>query len=125
MLLVIFFPLMKLSGYPLELKHTMLLTWGALRGALGIFLSLILVNSSKEENPLVREQTAIICLFHTSFIALFTLLINGLTTGKLVHALDLSKEEEIEKKFMWMYATRLQKESEKFQQEFETRCREN
>jgi NhaP-type Na+/H+ or K+/H+ antiporter len=97
-LLVIFYPLMKLTGYPLELSHTALLTWGALRGALGMFLSLVL-----RSNAGIDPAISGIILFHTSFIALLTLIVNGLTTGIVVEKLGLSKESAIEKKFMWMF----------------------
>jgi NhaP-type Na+/H+ or K+/H+ antiporter len=89
-LLVVFYPLMRLTGYPIELKHTILLAWGALRGALGMFLSLVLVNS-----PDIDKKISYTILFHTSCIALLTLLVNGLTTGCLVRKLGLSKETQI------------------------------
>jgi NhaP-type Na+/H+ or K+/H+ antiporter len=103
-LLVIFYPLMRCTGYPLELKHTILLQWGALRGALGMFLSLVLMN-----NPLIDRQISTCILFHTSFIALLTLFINGLTTGIVVQKLGLSRESNISKKFMWMFLERVTK----------------
>jgi NhaP-type Na+/H+ or K+/H+ antiporter len=101
-LLIVFYPLMRLTGYPLELKHTILLNWGALRGALGMFLSLILMNN----NQIDREISTTI-LFHTSFIALLTLFINGLTTGIVVQKLGLTSETNISKKFMWMFLERV------------------
>lgn len=67
-----------MTGYPIELKHTALLTWGALRGALGMFLSMVLLNT-----PGLKDVGTIM-LFHTAFIALLTLVVNGLTTGIVV-----------------------------------------
>jgi NhaP-type Na+/H+ or K+/H+ antiporter len=87
----------------MEFKHTLLLTWGALRGALGMFLSLILVNSY----PKVSKEVSYTILFHTSCIALLTLLVNGLTTGCLVRKLGLSKESTISKKFTWIFVNRV------------------
>jgi NhaP-type Na+/H+ or K+/H+ antiporter len=83
-LLCVFYPVMRLTGYPIEFKHTLLLTWGALRGALGMFLSLVLVNNDK-----INKEISYTILFHTSCIALLTLLVNGLTTGCLVKKLGL------------------------------------
>jgi hypothetical protein len=78
-LLLVFYPLMNLTGYPMKISHTILLTWGALRGALGMFLSLVL-----KSDPSIDPEISAIIMFHTSFIALLTLIINGLTTGIVV-----------------------------------------
>lgn len=114
-LLVIFFPIMQMTGYPMELKHTMLLTWGALRGALGMFLSLVLVNSY----PIVSHEVSYTILFHTSCIALLTLLVNGLTTGCLVRKLGLSKESRIQKKFTWQFVNFISDFGAEKRQEFQ------
>ena len=101
-LLIVVLPCMKSSGYPIQIEHTYLLTWGALRGALGMFLSLILMG-----NPNVDRRISTIILFHTSFIALMTLVINGNTTGMLVEKFRLAKESSTSKKFMWMFIERV------------------
>jgi NhaP-type Na+/H+ or K+/H+ antiporter len=110
---------MQLTGYDIEMKHTVLLQWGALRGALGMFLSLILMN---KEN--IDRQISTTILFHTSFIALLTLTINGLTTGTIVQKLGLSRETGISKKFMWMFLERVTKLSIEKQDEFTQRARQ-
>jgi NhaP-type Na+/H+ or K+/H+ antiporter len=106
-------PIMRSSGYPIKLEHTFLLTWGALRGALGMFLSLILIN-----NPKVDPIISLTILFHCSFIALLTLIVNGLTTKMVVAKLHLSKESSTSKKFMWMFIERISLHSQKKQNDF-------
>lgn len=104
-LLLAFRPLMNCSGYPITVKHCVLLTWGALRGALGIFLALIVVGNHKikEASP----ECGNLILFYSSAIAVMTLVINGTTTGILVEFLGMSKETPTRKKFMYMFAQRV------------------
>jgi CPA1 family monovalent cation:H+ antiporter len=84
-LLLLILPVIRNVGYPMTHKHMILLTWGALRGALGLFLSLLLTNNDK-----IDPKVSGIILFHSSFIAMFTLIINGNLTGALVSYLKLS-----------------------------------
>jgi NhaP-type Na+/H+ or K+/H+ antiporter len=84
-LLILLLPFVRNLGYPMNWRHMTLLTWGALRGALGLFLALILTNDDK-----IDPKVSGIILFHASFIAMFTLVINGNLTGSLVSYLKLS-----------------------------------
>jgi NhaP-type Na+/H+ or K+/H+ antiporter len=45
-LLMLFLPIMKRMGYKMDWRHVALMTWGGLRGALAVFLALIVVNES-------------------------------------------------------------------------------
>lgn len=40
MLLIMLLPIMRRLGYPMDIRHCVLMTWGGLRGALALFLSL-------------------------------------------------------------------------------------
>lgn len=40
MLLLLLLPIMRRLGYPMDIRHCILMTWGGLRGALALFLSL-------------------------------------------------------------------------------------
>ena len=40
--LVTLLPFLNCTGYPMDVRHCALMTWGALRGALAIFLALVL-----------------------------------------------------------------------------------
>jgi len=97
-LLMITKPILGLTGYPIEYSHVLLMTWGALRGALGLFLAMIV-----KTNPKINQQTKDVVMFHAAMIALFTLLINGTTTGKLVAFLGLSKQSKTAKVFSKLY----------------------
>jgi NhaP-type Na+/H+ or K+/H+ antiporter len=39
-LLISLLPIMRKMGYPMDIRHCILMTWGGLRGALALFLSL-------------------------------------------------------------------------------------
>ena len=83
-------PIMTRTGYPMDMRHVILMTWGALRGSLGIFLALVVsINKS------VPSNIAGTILFHASMIALYTLVINATTMPALVKKLKLSKETVI------------------------------
>ena len=82
------------------------MTWGALRGALGLFLSLILDGNDK-----IPKHKSDLILFYSSSIAILTLVINGTTTGAVVSRLGLSKETPTSKKFMYMFVQRVKANS--------------
>jgi len=97
-LLLLLKPIMNMWGYPIDVRHVIVMTWGALRGALGIFLALFLVNDKK-----IPAKVSGLILYYASMIALFTLVINATTTGFVVERLKLSKETATTKKFMYMF----------------------
>jgi len=101
-LLLITKPILALTGYPITYSHVLLMTWGALRGALGLFLAMIV-----KTNPKINQETKDVVMFHAAMIALFTLLINGTTTGMLVGWLGLSKESKTAKVFSKMYMKKI------------------
>jgi hypothetical protein len=88
--MVIFWPLFNKFGYPMDLKTCILLSYSGLRGAVGLALALI-CERKFESDPELAPIGKII-LFHTSFIVILTLVINGTTTGALVKALGVSAE---------------------------------
>ncbi len=80
------YPLMKNTGYGLNRKNALVLWWGALRGAIGLALALIV--AGEESIPVaIREQF----LFITAGIVLLTLLINATTIKALLNTLGLTK----------------------------------
>jgi NhaP-type Na+/H+ or K+/H+ antiporter len=70
----IFKPCLKRSGYGMSNKEFVVLTWGGLRGALGLTLAL-LVGVDERLDFRLRELT----LFYMAGLATLTLLINGTT----------------------------------------------
>ncbi len=73
-MIYIHWPLINKTGWPLSLHDLFVLTYGGLRGAIALVLSLIIL-ADKEFNQRFRELTL---LFVTSMIAI-TVLLNGLT----------------------------------------------
>ncbi len=85
-MLAILYPFMKRSGYGFDFKDLVVTWYGALRGAVGLALALIVAGT--ELIPVeVRNQF----LFLTAGIVLLTLLVNATTIKFLVNKLGLTK----------------------------------
>ncbi len=84
--IAIFYPIMRKSGYGMDLKNATVLWYGALRGAVGLALALI-VTAEMAIAPDVRGQF----LFFTAGLVILTLLINATSIKYLVNALGLTK----------------------------------
>jgi len=84
--IAVLFPIMKKNGYGLTVTDSKVLWWGALRGAIGLALALI-VESSPYIDQTIREQF----LFLTAGIVTMTLLINATTMKLLASKLGLTK----------------------------------
>ena len=84
---LIAWPAMSCTGYKFTFKHCVLVSYGGLRGAVGLALA-IMVQHSEEVPEDVRRVT----LFHIAGIVLLTLVINGTTTGFVIDCLGLKKE---------------------------------
>lgn len=86
--IAIFFPAMKRIGYGLSKKDSYVLWWGALRGAIGLALALVIANvDDKYIAPEIKNQF----LFLTAGIVTLTLLVNATTIKYLVDKLGLTK----------------------------------
>lgn len=83
--IAIFFPVMRKVGYGLPKKNAYVLWWGALRGAIGLALALIVVGESKIDGT-IREQF----LFYTAGIVTLTLVINATTIKVFLNWLGLT-----------------------------------
>jgi NhaP-type Na+/H+ or K+/H+ antiporter len=101
-LLMLFKPLMNKTGYPIDVRHVILMSWGALRGALGIFLALLV-----EQEEKIDKKVKGLILYYSSVIAVFTLVMNATMTPMLVEKLKLSKETATSKKFMYLFLSKL------------------
>ena len=89
------YPVLKRLGYGITWKHAVILSYGGLRGAVGLTLALIVVETNS-----IPERTKAIILFHTAGIAFFTLMINGTTTGPLIKRLGLQRLSDVKRKLM-------------------------
>ena len=80
------YPFMRKSGYGLPIKNAYVLWYGALRGAIGLALALIVAGETS-----IPENIRNDFLFYTAGIVTLTLLINATTIKYLVNGLGLTK----------------------------------
>ena len=100
--IIFFYPWMRKAGYGLPIKDAYVVWWGALRGAIGLALALVVAGSTLHDgsaNPIpvaIREQF----LFHISGIVFLTLLVNASTVKVLVNKLGLTEVPAVKKLMM-------------------------
>lgn len=82
--IMMLYPIMKRSGYGLNKKESIILTWGGLRGALGMTLALM-VSYTPAIPEVIRSQV----LFFTAGTVTLTLCINATTMRWLLNKLGL------------------------------------
>lgn len=85
LMIAIFYPIMKRSGYGLSKREAVILCWGGLRGALGLTLALM-VSYTLPIPESVRQQI----LFLTAGIVTLTLTVNATTIGWFLNKLGLT-----------------------------------
>jgi NhaP-type Na+/H+ or K+/H+ antiporter len=83
--IAVLYPFMKRAGYGLGKNHPQAMWWGALRGAIGLALALI-VESSPAIPQVIRDEF----LFLTAGIVTLTLLINATTMKAVANKLGLT-----------------------------------
>ncbi len=87
-MIILFYPIMKKIGYGLDKKEATVLWYGALRGAIGLALALVVLNvDDKYIDPEIKNQF----FFITAGIVSLTLLINATTIKFVVNGLGLTK----------------------------------
>ena len=87
-IIIIFYPVMKRIGYGLNKKEATVLWYGALRGAIGLALALVVVNlDDKYISAEIRNQF----FFIISGVVTLTLLVNATTMKFIVKKLGLTK----------------------------------
>jgi len=85
-------PLLSRIGYGFTMKSAIVLSWGGLRGAVGLALALdVDISFTKQNKDTVLGDQM---LFHVGGMAMLTLLINGVTSGLLVDYLELSTADK-------------------------------
>lgn len=85
--ILILYPSLKRMGYGLTFKDSIVMTWGGLRGAVGLALALIVELDENRLPPKFRALT----IFHMGLMAAFTLIINGTTMPYLLQYLGTTK----------------------------------
>lgn len=78
-------PLINKSGYPLNWKDTIILSYGGVRGALGLALALIIYRDSE-----YTDRFKDLVLFYISVMIVLTVIFNGLTIGYLMKLIDFA-----------------------------------
>lgn len=87
-----FFPVMKRLGYGLTQREGVILSWGGLRGAVGLTLALMVAGTSA-----FPEEIGDQILFLTAGIVALTLVVNASSIGWLLKKLGLTYHPLIEK----------------------------
>lgn len=83
--IMLLYPIMKRLGYGLDKKESVILTWGGLRGALGMTLALVV-----SYTPAIPESIRSQVLFFTAGTVTLTLCINATTMRWLLNRLGLT-----------------------------------
>ncbi|HIW10062.1 MAG TPA: sodium:proton antiporter [Candidatus Rikenella faecigallinarum] len=86
LMITLFYPIMKRSGYGLSKREAVILCWGGLRGALGLTLALMVSYTLPIPEP-VRRQV----LFLTAGIVTLTLTVNATTIRWLLRKFGLTR----------------------------------
>eukprot|EP00803_Ostreobium_quekettii_P005115 evm.model.scf_123.5 EVM.evm.TU.scf_123.5 scf_123:132105-140643(-) len=81
------YPFLMLSGYAVDWKDVLVMTWGGLRGAVGLALSLIVDLDVERIDPKFRALT----IFYMGLMAAYTLLFNGTSMPKFLAILGITK----------------------------------
>lgn len=95
LMVLTFFPILKKTGYGLNKKELVVLIYGGLRGALGLCLSLI-VGVDTSLSTRFRQIT----VFYMCGMAVLTIVVNGLTCGKVVQYVEMVSYPEIKRKLL-------------------------
>ena len=89
-----FMPKLQTEGYGLKWKQVGALTYGGLRGAVGIAFTLILAS-----NPTLNPKFRMVSLLNTSGCAFLTLMINAPTCSYVIKKLGLCVKSETKIRF--------------------------
>lgn len=90
--IAVLYPIMKRAGYGIGKNHPQAMWWGALRGAIGLALALIV-----ESSPALPETVRNEFLFLTAGIVTMTLLINATTMKAVAQRLGLTAVSDTKK----------------------------
>lgn len=85
--IALLYPILVKLGYGLTLKDSIVMTWGGLRGAVGLALALIV---ELDENKLPPDFRAL-TIFYMGTMAASTLIINGTSMPYLLKMLGTTK----------------------------------
>ena len=104
----VFMPKLQKEGYGLKWKEVVALTYGGLRGAVGIAFTLILA-SHTSLNPTFRTAS----LFNTSGCAFLTLIINAPTASFFIKKIGLCVKSETKQRLFRKFMRECEKDLSK------------
>lgn len=87
LMVFILFPILSITGYGMDSRSALVVSFSGLRGA--VSLSLALLTESLEEDGDITANIQSQIVFHVAGIVLLTLLVNGTLAPFVVHALNL------------------------------------
>ncbi|MCS6808051.1 MAG: cation:proton antiporter [Bacteroidota bacterium] len=102
------YPIMKRFGYGITIKDAVILWWGALRGALGLCLCLVVMQESSIAR-VVQQQM----MFYVAGIVFLTLTINATTIKWVIEWLGLTKISNARRAMLGNAMQELRKELER------------
>jgi len=97
---VLFWPVLKRSGYGMTPREGLVLAWSGLRGAVGLALSLFVVLDFQNAPNLSDRQFGELCFFYMGAITLLTLLVQGVTMAPLLRRLGMTKPPSVRRSFL-------------------------
>lgn len=112
-----FMPFLTRIGYGLNWREVIVLTYGGLRGAVGITFALIVakdgnINDLYSILASLPEKLKDIIIFQMSGVAVLTLALNGTTIKFVVRALGLSTQSIVREKIFADFLAKLDEELE-------------
>lgn len=115
-MIMLFYPAMKRLGYGLSKRESVILTWGGLRGALGMTLALMV-----SYTPAIPEEIRRQVLFLTAGIVTLTLSINATTMKWLLKRLGLTQVSTARTQMEHKIQSYLQESAEKYVEKLTSR----
>jgi len=97
---VLFWPVLKRSGYGMTPRQGLVLAWSGLRGAVGLALSLFVVLDFQNAPGIADRQFGELCFFYMGAITLLTLLVQGVSMAPLLRRLGMTKPPSVRRSFL-------------------------
>ena len=91
----ILWPLLNLVGYTIDWKAILIMTYGGLRGAIGLSLALFVATSHSDA---IIAKFKVLTVFYVAGTITFTVLINGLTIKYVMKAIKFIKKDHMQSK---------------------------
>ena len=88
--ILMLFPALRKLGYGLSFKQLIVISYGGLRGAVGLLLAL-----NVDLNDKIPNRTRELIVFHTGGIAFLTLAVNSTTIGYMIKKLGIARVSRV------------------------------